>query len=497
MEPVNCGRGRSLQLGRGVGILALITGAALAPGVIPATTPAVAAGPLAAPVGGSADSVATAGHRVANLAIRASTGRAYRVATGAASKGQVVLASVSARLGRPHQRRQVQLRISEVPGSTSASTVTRSVTGSRWTTLTLRHTVSTEAMLRADVRNQGRMIRLQLRAPTLVVMPTPERGGDAQPGNGGEGQPGQPGGGTPPVTETPSPGSEPTGAPDSRGWRLAWSDEFNGSSLDQASWSAYHNTYGDGNHELACLTPGNVGVAGGELTVVSRRETVTCPGGSVRSYTSGFVSSRETGRLFPLYGRYEMRAQLPHGQGLWPAFWLRHVLGAGVAEVDIMEYFHSQVPGKATQTLHFPSSVGRNKVKLSTFFERPVTGTGGWHTFAVDIEPVGGGSQVQFTFYIDGAKTAEYLNTSPAAWNQVDPQHAWDIALNTAVGGDWAGHPDQQLGYLPNVGMCSLTWRAPANGDPANCPTSKDGVSIQLATLPAEYRIDYVRVYVR
>src|SRR3546814_11451816 len=47
-----------------------------------------------------------------------------------------------------------------------------------------------------------------------------------------------------------------------------------------------------------------------------------------------------------------MRAKVPHAQGMWPAFWLRHRNGAGVAEVDIMEYFHSQVPGRTTGTLH-------------------------------------------------------------------------------------------------------------------------------------------------
>ena len=36
-------------------------------------------------------------------------------------------------------------------------------------------------------------------------------------------------------------------------WKLFWSDEFNGTSLDTNRWGAYHNTYGDGNKEEACF----------------------------------------------------------------------------------------------------------------------------------------------------------------------------------------------------------------------------------------------------
>src|SRR3546814_14609163 len=49
------------------------------------------------------------------------------------------------------------------------------------------------------------------------------------------------------------------------GWRLVWSDEFDGSAVDTSVWKPYHSTYGDGNRELQCLTPGNVTASGGQL----------------------------------------------------------------------------------------------------------------------------------------------------------------------------------------------------------------------------------------
>ena len=90
---------------------------------------------------------------------------------------------------------------------------------------------------------------------------------------------------------------DPTPPP--TGWTLVGGDEFNGSSLDTSKWSAYNNTYGDGNNEYACLTPNNVAVTGGSLKITSKKETVTCPGNTVTfgawaSPTPVFIASSRT-----------------------------------------------------------------------------------------------------------------------------------------------------------------------------------------------------------
>ncbi|MCC6226374.1 MAG: glycoside hydrolase family 16 protein [Microthrixaceae bacterium] len=272
---------------------------------------------------------------------------------------------------------------------------------------------------------------------------------------------------TPPPTTTVRP---PSG--------VTWSDEFNGP-LDTSVWTPYHNTYGDGNREMQCLTPANVTTSGGALSITSRKETLTCPNGSVRNYSSGFVGTRETGRYFPLYGRFEMRARLPHGQGLWPAFWLRHRNGAGVAEVDIMEYFHSANPGKTTATLHLDGR--KNLSKKNLFFETP-TASPGWHTWAVDITPDPAG--VKFSFSLDGATYHSYVDTQHRWADSVDRQATWDIALNVAIGGNWLGDPEGTLGYLPNLNRC-----AQGGTPPNNCTTT----GILRAQMPSTYQVDYVR----
>lgn len=269
-------------------------------------------------------------------------------------------------------------------------------------------------------------------------------------------------------------------------WVLSGGDEFNGTAVDRAKWKPYNNTYGDGNHELACLTPNNVVEGGGALAITAKKEQVTCPGGSVRPYTSGFIGSRDAGQYYPRYARFEIRAKVPHAQGLWPAFWLRHRNGASVAEVDVLEYFHSQRPGKGYATLHLDGR--KNLSKGSIGFESP-TSVPGWHTWAVEISPDASG--VRFDFFMDGAKFLSYVDTQHN-WASADPSATWDIAINQAVGGDWVGGPDDTLGYLANLNRCSISGVAPTG-----CTTA--GINRVDWTDPADatYAIDYVRVFTR
>jgi beta-glucanase (GH16 family) len=274
---------------------------------------------------------------------------------------------------------------------------------------------------------------------------------------------------------------KPAPAPAPAGMSLVFADEFNSTSLNTGVWKPYHSTYGDGNHELQCHTPNNVAVSNGTLKITARRGTVTCPNGAVRNFSSGFLGTRETGTYFPRYGRFEIRAKVPHGQGLWPAFWLRHRNGASTAEVDIMEYFHSQVPGKTTGTLHLDGHY--NISKKTTHFEAPTT-TPGWHTWAVDIQPASTG--VKFTFLLDGNAYHTYTDTQRHWASQAPTDGLWDIAVNLSVGGNWVGHPDTALGYLPAISIC-----AQRGTTPTNCTTT----GIRRAAFPAPYEIDYIHVY--
>ena len=275
-------------------------------------------------------------------------------------------------------------------------------------------------------------------------------------------------------------------------YKLYWSDEFSTNSLDTSRWGAYNNTYGDGNQEEACLTPANVTSSGGSLKITAKKEAITCPGSKQDQFSSGFIGSRDSPNktYYPAFAKYEIRAKVPHGQGLWPAFWLRHVDGSGVAEVDVMEYFHAQAPGKITQTLHLPKEVGRNVAKKSTNFEVARAGVGDWHTYAVEIAPLDGGKKAEFIYFIDGTETLRYTPSSFNWLNNYDKNHMFDIALNMAVGGTWNGHPDDELGWSRYLKYCL---NPGSYGKQQPCGGEKSGLF--KAQFPSSYEIDYVRVY--
>ena len=290
----------------------------------------------------------------------------------------------------------------------------------------------------------------------------------------------------PTTTTTAAPTTTTTTVPAApSGWTLVGGDEFNSSALNTSKWEPYNSNYGSSNLELECNTPNNVSESGGSLKIVAKKQAVSCPSGGAMNYTSGFIGSRETGTYYPRYARFEMRAKLPHAQGLWPAFWLRHRNGAGVAEVDIMEYFHSQVPGKTTQTLHLDGV--SNVSKKTTAFENPAN-TPGFHTWTVDILPDPGG--VRFTFYVDGVQVHTYVDAKHAWRDAADAAGTWDIALNMAIGGRWVGSPDGTLGYLEELNRCSIGGTAPGG-----CTTT--GIKRVDWSDPADetYSVDYVRVY--
>ena len=222
---------------------------------------------------------------------------------------------------------------------------------------------------------------------------------------------------------------------------------------------------------------------------LSDKQTATCPGGKTRSYTSGFVGSREVGRYYPMFGRFEIRARVPHAQGLWPAFWLRHRSGTpGSPEVDILEYFHSQRPGYGSAALHLDGKY--NVLNKHTYFESPKV-SAGFHTWAVEISQASTG--IKFEFFMDEKSYGSYIDTQ-ANWSKtVDRNATWDIAVNQAVGGNWAGDPDGTLGYLSNLNRCSIGGTAPSG-----CLTTGiNRVNWNANEIQNAYLIDYVRVYTR
>jgi len=134
------------------------------------------------------------------------------------------------------------------------------------------------------------------------------------------------------------------------GYSLVWNDEFEGSSLNENDWNFEIGAGGWGNSELQYYRKENTTVKDGFLSIEAKKQS---SGSSI--YTSSRLTTK--GKRNFKYGRVDIRAALPEGQGMWPALWM---LGENISsigwpacgEIDIMEMIGGTSNGRSDRTTH-------------------------------------------------------------------------------------------------------------------------------------------------
>lgn len=224
-------------------------------------------------------------------------------------------------------------------------------------------------------------------------------------------------------------------------WNLVWSDEFDGTSLDESKWeymigdgTSFGLPSGWGNNELQWYTDNNITIEDGKLIIVAKEQSV-----SGKDYTSSRIRTLDMGDW--KYGKFEFRAKMPIGQGIWPALWMLptdNIYGGWAAsgEIDIMEYLGHE-PHKVHSTLHYggewPANTSNQKTKTlseSTYHDN-------FHIFALEWE------EGEMRFFVDGERIGGWSNWWTADADFPAPfDQKFHILINLAVGGNWPGAPD-------------------------------------------------------
>ena len=227
-------------------------------------------------------------------------------------------------------------------------------------------------------------------------------------------------------------------------WRLVWSDEFDGSI--GPDWVFETGGGGWGNEELQYYRRENARIDNGQLVITARRQDF---GG--RRYTSARMKTQ--GRKAFKYGRIEARLNVPYGNGQWPAFWM---LGESIStvgwprcgEIDIMEHINTE--DKLFGTIHWSDQNGN----YATYGGDRFTSLRGWHNYAIEWD------DQAIKWFMDGQQFHE-VNIAGGVNGTEEFHEPHFLLLNFAIGGRFPG------------------W------------------NIDEGRLPAEYRVDYVRVYER
>ncbi len=295
------------------------------------------------------------------------------------------------------------------------------------------------------------------------------------------------------------------------GWDLVWSDEFQGNTIDDSKWEHEVNCWGGGNNERQCYTDRgkNSFVRGGLLNIVAHQEQFTGPalqddhpdypgGDKTQDYTSARL--RTKGKFDFRYGRVDVRAQVPGGQGMWPAIWMLPtdwVYGEWPAsgEIDIFEAVNlarddfagwgDVIHGTLHYGLQWPQWSPHGASKYLD--ENPAND---FHIYSIEWEPD------EIRWYLDG----EHWQTqrSDGWWNHIwggqetgfhtpNDRAPFDenfhILLNLAVGGDWPQDPDPTDADWPNGREMLVDYvRVYECGDgPESCSITNPDVAVNSA----------------
>ena len=218
-------------------------------------------------------------------------------------------------------------------------------------------------------------------------------------------------------------------------WKLVWSDEFNGTTLDTKAWNVA-NTNAVYNNEMEAYSPTSVVVTNGSLRIDAKKQTYLS-----QPYTSGKIDSQN--KRYFTYGRFEARMKLPKGQGFWPAFWLwPNDDSLPYREIDIMEAI-----GSNTKNIETTCWVGGDSWDVADSigwdYTMSVDFSLDYHIYAAEWKPG------QIDYFVDTVKVFSCLKSNAPQWQLDIPTNQMFIIFNLAVGGDMPGSPSSTT-VFPN-----------------------------------------------
>ncbi|UVC08618.1 family 16 glycosylhydrolase [Rhizobium sp. TH2] len=222
---------------------------------------------------------------------------------------------------------------------------------------------------------------------------------------------------------------------------LTFSDEFNSLSL-QSAGGTWRTSFWDGadgrtlasNEELQVymdeaylgLGVNPFSIDGGILNIHADTASADVQAATGHDYTSGMLSSRDS--FAQTYGYFEIKCELPQGQGTWPAFWMLPADGSWPPELDVFEALGGD-SSTVFMTAHSNSTGEHTKTGFTSWVGDV---SAGMHTYGVLWTPE------ELVWYVDGAEV--FRTATPPDMHQ--PMH---MVTNLAIGGVLPGDPDEDF----------------------------------------------------
>ncbi len=222
------------------------------------------------------------------------------------------------------------------------------------------------------------------------------------------------------------------------GYELVWSDEFDDPEINVDLWTYetgdgtdFGLPAGWGNDEKQIYTTSsdNSSIDKDENESVLK---ITALSDGSGGYTSAKLKTKNLSMRF---GKIDVKAKLPEGQGIWSAIWMlgdnRELIDwPGCGEIDIVEVLGHE-NSKGYSTLHFTN--GENdKDEIQTSYESATSFSDSYHVFGLEWSPE------SLIFTLDGVQTG----AMPIEDDMKEFLRSFYLIMNIAVGGYWPGDPD-------------------------------------------------------
>ena len=225
------------------------------------------------------------------------------------------------------------------------------------------------------------------------------------------------------------------------GWTLQWNDEFNEEQINTNNWNYelgdgtdYGLPIGWGNNEKQIYTANNE-----NLSIINDGGVSALAITALEDNSGGYTSAKlTTQNLFSInFGRIEVRAKMPKGQGLLPAIWMLgdnkdQIDWPGCGEIDIVEVVGNE-PSKFYSTIHFTNDENNYGEKQRSHYLSTGDFSDSYHIFTLDWTPE------SLTFSLDGQQRSSILIEE----DMKEFLRSSYLILNVAVGGNWPGEPDK------------------------------------------------------
>lgn len=224
-------------------------------------------------------------------------------------------------------------------------------------------------------------------------------------------------------------------------WNLIWSDEFDQDTIDTTNWNFQVEKAGRFNDEWQRYTNSsdNAYIDNNCLVIRAIHETDVH---GIDQYTSARLHTANKHSW--KYGKIAARIKLPEGEGIWPAFWM---LGANIdenggdtpwpqsGEIDILELYGSKDDAVIEANLHYADASNQHAMMGAVSYElEEGIFADSFHIFELEWD------ENKISWFVDGQ---QYASTPITANDRSEFHKEFFILLNLAVGGTFAGRPDE------------------------------------------------------